>query len=119
MPRIQVKRVYETPNPSDGVRILVDRVWPRGISKAKLKADLWLKEVAPSTELRKWFAHDPAKWAQFKRRYFAELKRNREAVASFREAAKQGATLLYSAHDETHNQAVALREYLIGSKRPK
>jgi uncharacterized protein YeaO (DUF488 family) len=118
MRSIQVKRVYDTPKRTDGMRILVDRVWPRGISKAKLKADLWLKEVAPSTELRKWFAHDPVKWPQFKRRYFAELKKNRDALKPLRDA-KGAVTLLYSAHDEQHNQAVALREYLMRSKSSK
>jgi uncharacterized protein YeaO (DUF488 family) len=118
MPRIQIKRVYEAPTETDGVRILVDRVWPRGISKAKLKADLWLNDVAPSTTLRKWFGHDPAKWPQFKRRYFAELKKNRDALKPLRDA-KGAVTLLYSAHDEQHNQAVALREYLMRSRSSK
>jgi uncharacterized protein YeaO (DUF488 family) len=113
MRSIHVKRVYDAPKQSDGMRILVDRVWPRGMTKAKLKADLWLKDVAPSTALRKWFAHDAKKWPQFKRRYFAELKATPEPLATLRAAAaKQPITLLYSARDELHNQAAALRDYL-------
>jgi uncharacterized protein YeaO (DUF488 family) len=111
---IAVKRVYAAAGKDDGVRVLVDRVWPRGMSKAEVKADGWLKEVAPSTGLRKWFGHDPAKWAEFKKRYFAELMEAKEAVGELRGLVKNGkVTLLFGAKDEEHNQAVALREYLM------
>jgi uncharacterized protein YeaO (DUF488 family) len=106
---VHIKRVYEPPEPSDGKRILVDRLWPRGLSKDKAKADLWLKEVAPSNELRKWFAHDPAKWTEFQKRYRAELKERKKQLAELKHEAAQGTiTLLYGAHDEEHNQAVVL-----------
>jgi uncharacterized protein YeaO (DUF488 family) len=115
---IEVKRVYAAAGKDDGARVLVDRVWPRGVSKAKAKADGWLKEVAPSTKLRKWFGHDPAKWTEFKKRYFAELKEAKEAVGELRALAKRGkVTLLFGAKDEEHNQAVALREFLMKSRR--
>lgn len=117
MKEIKIKRVYDKAAATDGVRILVDRVWPRGMTKAKLRADIWLKEVAPSAELRKWFAHDPAKWNEFKRRYFAELNSKPEIVDEIRQkSAVRPVTLLYSAHDSVHNQAVALREYLLSDK---
>jgi uncharacterized protein YeaO (DUF488 family) len=110
---VHIKRVYEPPAPSDGKRILVDRLWPRGLSKDKAKADLWLKEIAPSNELRKWFAHDPAKWAEFQKRYRAELKERKEQFAQLKHEAAQGTiTLLYGAHDEEHNQAVVLTKLL-------
>ncbi|HEX6959243.1 MAG TPA: DUF488 domain-containing protein [Ferrovibrio sp.] len=111
--RLAIKRIYEPPAASDGARILVDRVWPRGVSKEKAALTLWLKEIAPSTALRKWFGHDPARWNEFRRRYHAELAANKEAIAQLRAVAAKGpVTLLYSAHDEKHNQAVALAEYL-------
>lgn len=110
---IRLKRAYEAPAADDGQRILVDRVWPRGISKAQASVDHWLREVAPSSELRKWFAHDPEKWPEFRTRYRAELKTN-PALAELREHAKQGPlTLVYGARDEQHNQAVVLRELLL------
>ena len=110
---IQTKRVYDPPSRSDGYRILVDRLWPRGLSKEKAKVDLWLKDVAPSTELRKWFAHDPAKWAEFKRRYTAELKKHPDQIAIVKEhAAKGPVTLVYGARDEEHNEAVVLQHVL-------
>lgn len=110
---IKLKRVYEEPAKADGVRILVDRLWPRGLTKEKAHVDLWLKEVAPSTELRKWFAHDPAKWAEFKTRYRAELKQNPDQVALLKQAAaKDPATLLYGAKDQEHNEAIVLQELL-------
>ena len=113
LPSIRIKRVYETPDPSDGLRILVDRVWPRGMSKGRLRADGWLKNAAPSTELRKWFKHDPSKWDGFKDRYFLELDQNSEEVATLIDAVKKGTvTLLYSAQDTKFNQAAALKEYL-------
>ncbi len=110
---IKVKRVYEPPSPADGARFLVERLWARGLTREALPLDGWLKDVAPSAELRRWFAHDPAKWSTFRRRYFAELDARPEAWRPLREAARRGTvTLLYSARDETHNSAVALKEYL-------
>jgi len=117
---IRTKRVYAPPSPQDGFRVLVDRVWPRGMTKEQVQADLWLKEVAPSTALRKWFGHDPLKWEEFKRRYYSELNANPGGVAPLLEAAERGRlTLLYSSRDTEHNQAVALREYLLKRSRPK
>lgn len=111
---IQVKRVYEPAAPEDGRRVLVDRVWPRGMTKEDVKADLWLKDAAPSSALRKWFGHDPSKWEQFKDRYFAELDEQPKVVAElFAQASVGPVTLLFSARDEQHNQAVALKEYLL------
>ena len=109
-----IKRIYEPSGGDDGFRVLVDRLWPRGVSKERARVDLWLKEVAPSGELRKWFDHDPAKWDEFKKRYREELKHNPEPLRELRETARrQGRiTLLYGAKDETHNQAVALLEIL-------
>lgn len=114
MKTIQVKRVYEQVCEADGTRILVERLWPRGLTRAKLQADNWVKEVAPSDGLRRWFAHDPAKWPEFRRRYFAELDQHPEAIQVICTAVEAGpVTLLYSAHDTEHNNAVALREYLL------
>jgi uncharacterized protein YeaO (DUF488 family) len=110
---IRIKRVYDPPQHEDGARFLVERLWPRGIKKTDLRMDAWLKEVAPSSELRRWFGHDPAKWAQFRRRYFTELAHRPEAWKPIREAARHGnVTLLYSARDEKHNNALALKTYL-------
>lgn len=110
---ILLKRAYELPEPSDGFRILVDRLWPRGVSKTSAQINLWLKDVAPSTPLRKWFGHDPIKWLEFRDRYFLELRRNPEAVAQLTEQVRRGmVTLVYGAKDKEHNQAVALKEYL-------
>jgi uncharacterized protein YeaO (DUF488 family) len=110
---VRIKRVYEAPSPEDGQRILIDRLWPRGLTKEKAKVDLWLKDIAPTTELREWFGHDPAKWAEFQERYQAELDTNETAVATLREAARHGAaTLVYGAKDEAHNNAVVLQAYL-------
>ena len=110
---IQIKRAYEKRQQSDGYRILVDRLWPRGLSKATLHADQWLKEVAPSTELRKWFNHDPEKWKEFIKRYKDELKGS-DGLKELRKAVKehQDVTLLYAAHDEEHNNAVVLKSLL-------
>lgn len=110
---IQIKRAYDTLSAEDGYRILVDRIWPRGVSKDELKADLWLKEVAPSNELRKWFNHDPAKWDEFKKRYRKELEDN-QAFGELKQliAKEQTVTLLFGASDPTHNQAAALKEFL-------
>lgn len=110
---IQLKRVYEAADPDDGARFLVERLWPRGIRKDALHFDAWLKDVAPSTELRQWFNHDPEKWQAFQKKYFAELAANPEAAAPIRKAARKGTvTLLYSSHDTEHNNAVALKAYL-------
>ncbi len=111
---IRAKRVYEPINSNDGLRILVDRVWPRGMTKEQVQADRWLREVAPSTALRKWFGHDQLKWEAFKLRYFSELDAKPEAMETLiNEAAKGRLTLLFSARDTECNQAVALREYLL------
>ncbi|HOK46186.1 MAG TPA: DUF488 domain-containing protein [Bryobacteraceae bacterium] len=110
---IKLKRVYEEESPGDGVRYLVERLWPRGVKKTSLRIDGWLKDAAPSTELRKWFSHDPAKWQEFRHRYFAELDRATEAWAPILDAARRGTvTLLYSSQDTEHNNAVALKEYI-------
>jgi len=113
--RIAIKRAYEPPSPSDGVRILVDRLWPRGVSKASAKLDEWMKDIAPSAPLREWFGHDPARWPEFERRYTAELRGHVHEVKRLREMARKGRiTLVYAAHDEAHNDAVVLRKVLLG-----
>lgn len=113
--KVALKRVYEPPSPADGTRILVDRLWPRGLSKEKARIDLWLKEIAPTTELRRWFDHDPAKWDEFQRRYRTELDANVDAVSELKAALSDGpATLVYGAKDEAHNDAVVLADYLSG-----
>jgi uncharacterized protein YeaO (DUF488 family) len=110
---IQLKRAYEKPSPDDGFRVLVDRLWPRGLSKEKAQIDVWLKEIAPTTELRKWFAHDQSKWTEFNRRYRAELKQHKEQIQQLRNQAKKGpVTIVYGAQDERHNNAVVLLELL-------
>jgi uncharacterized protein YeaO (DUF488 family) len=110
---IKLKRVYEEPATTDGTRILVDRLWPRGLTKEKAHVDVWLKDVAPSTALRKWFSHDPAKWPEFKARYKAELKNNASQLALLKQAITRGpATLLYGAKDTKHNEAVVLQDLL-------
>ncbi len=110
---LKTKRVYESAQTSDGVRFLVDRLWPRGMKKTELKMEAWLKDIAPSPELRKWFAHDPDKWTEFQKRYRAELKANPDAWKPILEAAKHGhVTLLYSARDTEHNSALLLQEFL-------
>jgi uncharacterized protein YeaO (DUF488 family) len=111
--QVYLKRAYEPAGRGDGMRVLVDRLWPRGLSKQEARIDLWLKDVAPSNDLRKWFGHDPEKWQEFERRYFAELQKEREAVAQLKRLAQdKHVTLIYSARDEQHNQAVALKEFL-------
>ncbi|MEM0183994.1 MAG: DUF488 family protein, partial [Thermoproteus sp.] len=109
---IKIKRVYEEPSPDDGVRVLVDRLWPRGLSRERAKVDYWLKEVAPSDELRRWFGHDPERWEEFKERYWRELDSKREAVEELVALVRSNAvvTLLYAARDRERNNAVALRE---------
>jgi uncharacterized protein YeaO (DUF488 family) len=112
---IVLKRAYEPPAADDGSRVLVDRLWPRGVAKADAKLDAWMKEIAPSTELRKWFGHDPARWEEFQARYRKELDAHGDLIADLRTLARKGRlTLVYSAHDEVHNDAVVLRERLLG-----
>lgn len=110
---IKIKRVYEPPDKNDGFRILVDRLWPRGLTKEKAAVDLWLKEIAPTTELRKWFNHDPEKWTGFKKKYAAEVKANKDAVKVIKDQMKKSdVTLLYGARDEVHNEALVLKNLL-------
>lgn len=111
--KIHLKRVYEESAEADGFRILVDRLWPRGVSKEKADLNLWLKEIAPSTELRKWFNHDPKKWTGFKRRYKVELSKNVEHVAALEKTLKahKRVTLLYAARDEEHNEAIVIKDF--------
>jgi uncharacterized protein YeaO (DUF488 family) len=112
---IALKRIYEVPRPEDGLRVLVERLWPRGLSKERAAVDLWLKDVAPSPELRKWFGHDPARWEQFQERYRRELLEKKDAVRQLRQKAKEGTvTLVYAARDEEHNGALVLKRYLRG-----
>jgi uncharacterized protein YeaO (DUF488 family) len=116
---IQLKRVYESRGDNDGKKFLVERLWPRGVKKTALADAVWLKDVAPSTELRKWFGHDRKKWAEFERRYQVELKRHEEDLEPILQAARHGTvTLLYSSHDTEHNNAVVLLEYLEGKLGP-
>lgn len=112
---VTLKRIYDKPESTDGKRFLIERLWPRGIKKTALKFDAWIKDAGPSTELRKWFSHDPQKWIEFRRRYFAELNARPKVLESITKAAAEGnVTLLYSSHDTEHNNAVALKEYLEG-----
>lgn len=118
---LKVKRIYEAPVPSDGYRILVDRVWPRGVSKERAKIALWMKEIAPSTGLRKWFGHDPERWPEFQKRYRQELRAHADLTETIRQLEKEHpvVTLLFGARDEEHNQAVALRDFLAARGRGK
>ncbi len=110
---IRVKRIYEPPEPADGYRLLVDRLWPRGVSRESTSLDAWMREVAPSSELRRWFGHDASRWQEFKRRYAVELGTRHDLVAEILSLARdRPVTLIYSARDPAHNQAVALAEYL-------
>lgn len=110
---LKLKRAYDPVTRTDGTRFLVERLWPRGLSKERLQVTAWLKEVGPSTELRQWFNHDPVKWPEFRRRYFRELDSRPESWRPILTAARRGiVTLVYSSHDEEHNNAVALKEYL-------
>jgi uncharacterized protein YeaO (DUF488 family) len=112
---IKIKRIYDPPAKEDGFRILVDRLWPRGLGKEKAKIDLWLKEIAPSDQLRKWYGHDPKKWTQFRKKYSNELKDKDELVNRIAGKVKEGTiTFLYSSKEEKHNNAVALKEYILG-----
>ncbi len=116
---IKIKRVYDPPEKDDGCRILVDRLWPRGMSKERLKADLWMKDVGPSNELRKWFAHDPQKWPEFNSKYEKELEQKADLLRKIVELESKShiVTLIYSAKDEKHNQAVVLQDVLTKRKR--
>jgi uncharacterized protein YeaO (DUF488 family) len=110
---VRLKRAYENASPEDGLRVLVDRLWPRGLSKQKARIDIWLKEIAPSHELRKWFGHEPAKWKDFQARYRREMEEQADSLALLRKKAKAGTvTLLFAAHDEVHNNAVVLKSVL-------
>jgi uncharacterized protein YeaO (DUF488 family) len=110
---IDIKRIYDPPLHTDGQRVLIDRIWPRGVRRDAAKLDAWLKAIAPTTELRKWFGHDPARWEEFRQRYRMELDANAAAVAELCSFVARGhVTLLYGARDEQHNQAVVLAEYL-------
>ncbi|GLU25803.1 DUF488 domain-containing protein [Brucella sp. NBRC 12950] len=114
MPDIEIKRIYDEPQPNDGFRILADRVWPRGMTKEKAAIDLWAKDLAPSTELRKWFDHDIAKWPEFQEKYRDELKANQaEIQEALTKASGARLTLLFGAKDVEHNQAVVLRDFLM------
>jgi uncharacterized protein YeaO (DUF488 family) len=111
-PRLAIKRIYEPPLPTDGRRILVDRLWPRGVSKAKARLDAWMKDVGPTTELRRWFDHRPDRWPEFRRRYLDELASNTAVPALAQMAAAGPVTLLYAARDTIHNEAVVLAEFV-------
>jgi uncharacterized protein YeaO (DUF488 family) len=112
---IKLKRAYEPPAPDDGTRILIDRLWPRGVKKADAAIDEWMKEIAPSTGLRKWFGHDPSRWQEFRRRYQSEIRQHPDQFDRLRMLAQHGRiTLVFSAHDEAHNDAVVLKDLLIG-----
>jgi uncharacterized protein YeaO (DUF488 family) len=115
--KIKLKRAYDKPSSDDGYRILVDRIWPRGISKEAIKIDEWLKDIAPSTKLRKWFGHDPDKWSEFKKRYFEELKQKNEILTGISDNLdRRTITFVYSAKDGKYNNAVALKEYIEKNK---
>ncbi len=110
---INVKRIYDPASSEDGTRIYIDRLWPRGLKKSEAKFDEWLKEISPSTELRKWFGHDPAKWEEFKKRYKKELEDKKEIMEKLKkEAKRKKITLLYSASETEHNNAIAMKEFL-------
>ena len=112
---VKLKRAYEPPTADDGTRILIDRLWPRGVTKERAAIDQWMKDISPSTELRKWFGHDPARWDEFCRRYAKEVHQHAELLDQLRSRAREGPiTLVYSAHDEKHNDAVELRELILG-----
>jgi uncharacterized protein YeaO (DUF488 family) len=112
---VKLKRAYEPAAAADGARILVDRLWPRGVSKSRIALDQWMRDIAPSSELRTWFAHDPARWAEFRRRYAKELRANAGLLRQLRALARERPiTLVYSAHDEIYNDAVVLRDLILG-----
>jgi len=115
--KIKLKRAYEQPETDDGVRILVDRLWPRGVKKEDAAIDQWMKDLSPSTELRHWFGHDPDRWKEFRERYAKEVDEHADQLEQLRALAREGTiTLVYSAHDEEHNNAVALRDLILGDK---
>ena len=114
---IKLKRAYEPPASDDGTRILIDRLWPRGVKKADAAIDEWMKDIAPSTGLRKWFGHDPARWQEFRRRYQSEIRQHPDEFDRLRTLAQNGPiTLVFSAHDEAHNDAVVLKDLLLGRR---
>ena len=114
--RIRIKRAYDPPEPGDGTRLLVDRLWPRGLRKEDTALQGWEKDLAPSTGLRQWFGHDPARWEEFRRRYLAEMALNPEPFEAVRKLARSGTvTLVYAARDEAHNHALVLRDFLLGN----
>lgn len=116
---LRLKRVYEPATSDDGVRILIDRLWPRGLSKVRAAVDHWMKDIAPSTELREWFGHDPSRWPEFQRRYREELRQHAPVLDRIREMATEHVvTLLFGAHDEEHNDAIVLREVLLKKRKP-
>jgi len=116
---IKLKRAYDQPTRDDGKRILVDRLWPRGVKKENAALDQWMKDIAPSNELRQWFKHEPARWTEFQRRYAGELKEHADLIGSLRQLARKGpVTLVYGARDTEHNDAVVLRQVLLGRARP-
>lgn len=109
---IKLKRVYEDPEDSDGIRVLVERLWPRGLSKERAKVDIWLKDAAPSKELRKWFDHDPSKWEEFKKRYYLELDNNPEALKQIDDLTNSNVTFVFASKEEHFNSAIALKDYI-------
>lgn len=117
---VKLKRAYESPRRTDGTRVLIDRLWPRGVKKTDAKIDEWMKDIAPSTPLRKWFGHDPARWPKFQDRYEAEVRQHPEYLKRLRTLAREGLlTLVFSAHDEAHNDAVVLRKMILGHRSHK
>ena len=115
--KVRLKRVYELTGTDDGCRVLVDRLWPRGVTTAEAAVDLWMKELAPSTQLRKWFGHDATRWREFRRRYKLEVREHGDQLEKLCALARKGPiTLVYAAHDETHNEAVVLRDLILGHK---
>lgn len=117
---VKLKRAYEAPSASDGTRVLIDRLWPRGVKKTDAKINEWMKDIAPSTGLRKWFGHDPERWPEFQDRYEAEVQQHPEQLDRLRALARQGPlTLVFSAHDEAHNDAVVLRQMILGHRSYK
>jgi uncharacterized protein YeaO (DUF488 family) len=117
---LRVKRAYDAPENADGFRVLVDRIWPRGLTKTSARIDLWLKDIAPSAALRKWFGHDPTKWPEFRKRYFRELDEKPEAIAELENLlSKRRVTFVFSARDNEHNNAIALKDYVESKSRRK
>lgn len=117
---LKVKRAYDAPENVDGFRVLVDRIWPRGLTKTSARIDLWLKDIAPSAALRKWFGHDPTKWPEFRKRYFRELDEKPEAIAELENLlSKRRVTFVFSARDNEHNNAIALKDYVESKSRRK